>query len=219
MQNKKGKLDLSSIMTASVGSYPKPDSLYLGTGRQILDSVGQSFYKFGDDIGEDEYQERLDNAVLMAVQDQDEVGIEIVTDGEERRGHYVTHILRKVGGVDFDHWKPKEIREGRYVRDLPVVVDKIHYQESITVDEYKFIQQHTKGIAKVGLPGPITVVDTVLNEYYDGDDKQLAFDYAHTIRQEVKNLIEAGCRVIQFDDPVLIRYPKNNTFANYATKS
>ncbi|RMF78105.1 MAG: hypothetical protein D6737_15865 [Chloroflexi bacterium] len=208
MHDDKGKINLDSVMTAGIGSYPKPDYLYPGSGRQILDSVGLSFYQVANEIGEAEFQKRLDQAVLTAIQEQDRAGIEIVTDGEERRGHYVTHILRKLDGIDFENWRPKSIREGKYIRELPVVVGEVRYREPILVDEYIFTQKHARGIPKIGLPGPMTVVDTVLNEYYESDDERFAFDYAEAIRHEVKNLIEAGCRVIQFDDPVLIRYPE-----------
>ncbi len=77
----------------------------------------------------------------------------------------------------------------------------------LIVDEFLFTKQHAKGIAKIGLPGPTTVADCVADEHYGGDRKRLAFDYADAIRHEVAALIEAGCRMVQFDDPVLLRHP------------
>jgi 5-methyltetrahydropteroyltriglutamate--homocysteine methyltransferase len=144
----------------------------------------------------------------MAIEDQNAAGIDFVTDGEERRGHYVLYVLRKLAGIDSENLTEKSIREGRYVRDLPTVVGKIAYRHPILVDDFKFTQKHASGIPKIGLPGPSTVVDSVADEYYQGDRERMAMDYAEAIRHEVRNLIAASCRAIQFDDPVLLRYPE-----------
>jgi len=73
--------------------------------------------------------------------------------------------------------------------------------------EYSYSRSQTNKLIKISLPGPTTVVDCVANEYYQNDKVQLAYDYAEAIHTEVISLISAGCRVIQFDDPVLLRYP------------
>ncbi len=202
------KLSQDRVMTAIVGSYPKPKYLFPGGGRELLDEVGMTFYDLEKQVGRQEFQARLDRAALMAIQDQNEAGIDLITDGEERRGHYVLYVLRKLAGIDFEHLTEKTVRNGRYVRKLPTVIAKIAYQHPILVNDFEFTRQHTREIAKIGLPGPSTVVDSVADAYYHGDGKQMALDYAQAIRREVKNLIEAGCRVIQFDDPVLLRYPE-----------
>ncbi|MFQ5854153.1 MAG: hypothetical protein ACE5LU_00710 [Anaerolineae bacterium] len=195
-------------MTAIVGSYPKPKYLFPGSGRELLDAVGMSFYDLEKKIGAQEFQQRMDRAALMAIEDQNAAGIDFITDGEERRGHYVLYVLRKLGGFDFENLRAQSIREGMYVRDLPVVVGKIAYERPILVGDYQFTREHAEGIAKIGLPGPSTVVDSVADDYYGGDLEQMAMDYAAAIRHEVENLVEAGCQAIQFDDPVLLRYPE-----------
>ena len=195
-------------MTAIVGSYPKPEDLFPGSGRELLDAVGLSFYDMEEQVGKREFQARLDRAARLAIQDQNKAGIDFVTDGEERRGHYVLYVLRGLAGIDFEHLTEKSIREGRYVRQLPTVVDKIAYERPILVDDFEFTRQHANGIPKIGLPGPSTVVDSVADAYYGGDRERMAKDYAQAIRHEVANLVEAGCRAIQFDDPVLLRYPE-----------
>jgi 5-methyltetrahydropteroyltriglutamate--homocysteine methyltransferase len=207
MQKANGKITQDRIMTAIVGSYPKPGYLLRSSGRALLDTVGMMFYDLETEIGTEEFQKRLDKAALMAIEDQNTAGVELITDGEERRGHYVLDILRKLGGFDFDHLQKKPIREGRYVRELPVVAGKIEYIGPIVVKEYEFTQKHANGIAKIGLPGPITVTDSVGDSYYKNEREAMAMGYARAIRHEIKHLIEAGCRAIQFDDPVLLRYP------------
>jgi 5-methyltetrahydropteroyltriglutamate--homocysteine methyltransferase len=100
------------------------------------------------------------------------------------------------------------MRGGTTQQDAPRVIGKIKYKGPMVLDEFLFTRKHAKGIAKIGLPGPSTVADCVADEYYQGDRKQLAFDYADAIHHEVAALIAAGCQVIQFDDPVLLRYPE-----------
>lgn len=207
MEEQTGKIKQERVMTAIVGSYPKPRYLFRGSGRQLLDEMGMTFSKLEAEIGAEAFKKRLDRAALRAIRDQNAAGIDFITDGEERRGHYVLYVLRKLDGIDFEHLKQKSIRRGMYVRDLPVVMGKIAYRRPILLDDYEFTRQHARGIPKIGLPGPSTVVDGVVDEYYREDREQMAMDYACAIRHEVKNLIQAGCRAIQFDDPVLLRYP------------
>ena len=100
------------------------------------------------------------------------------------------------------------MRAGTSRQDAPRVIGKLGYKEPLVLEEFLFTKKHASGIAKIGLPGPSTVADCVADEYYRGDRKRLAFDYADAIHHEVAALVEVGCRVIQFDDPVLLRYPE-----------
>jgi 5-methyltetrahydropteroyltriglutamate--homocysteine methyltransferase len=197
----------AKVLTAIVGSYPKPRYIYKQNGRSLLDSFGFSFDRLQKELGQAEFARLLDKAALEAINDQNRAGIDIVTDGEERRGHYVLHIVNKLDGVDAFNRKPISMRAGTAEQDAPRVIGKLKHKQPIVLDEFLFTKKHAKGIAKIGLPGPSTVADCVADEYYRGDRKQLAFDYADAIHHEVAALITAGCRVIQFDDPVLLRYP------------
>jgi 5-methyltetrahydropteroyltriglutamate--homocysteine methyltransferase len=207
MDKRLRKMQQDRVMTAIVGSYPKPAYLYRHSGRRLLDEVGFSFFDLEDEIGKKAFKKRLDKAASQAIRDQNEAGIDFITDGEERRGHYVLYVLRRLEGIDFKNLTRKSIRSGMYVRDLPTAVSRLAYKGPILVDDYQFTAQQAKGIPKIGLPGPATVVDSIADAYYENDREQMAMDYAQAIRQEVHNLITAGCRVIQFDDPALLRYP------------
>src|SRR6266496_910562 len=99
------------------------------------------------------------------------------------------------------------MRAGTVRQDAPRVIGKLGYKEPLVLEEFLFTKKHAQGIAKIGLPGPSTVADCVADDYYRGDRRRLAFDYADAIHQEVAALIEGGCSAIQFDDPVLLRYP------------
>ncbi|KKQ77626.1 MAG: 5-methyltetrahydropteroyltriglutamate-homocysteine methyltransferase, nonfunctional [Candidatus Daviesbacteria bacterium GW2011_GWF2_38_6] len=191
------KIKQDKILTAIVGSYPKPKYIYAKSGRKLLDNLGFSF---------NVKNKNLDRACQEAIQDQNEAGIDLVTDGEERRGHYVLYVLKGLEGIDFNNLKTISIRGGIYKRDVPVVRGKIRYKEPILVDDFQFTKKYAKNFAKIGLPGPSTVVDCIADDYYQNLEK-LAFDYAQAIRYEVADLIKAGCQIIQFDDPVLLRYP------------
>jgi len=195
------------VLTAIVGSYPKPRYVYARNGRSLLDSFGFAFDRRGQEIGPAEFSRLLDRAALEAIKDQDRASIDIVTDGEERRGHYVLHIVNRMDGVDAHNLKPISMRAGTASQNAPRVVSKLRRTNPLIVDEFRFTQRHAKGIAKIGLPGPTTVADCVADEHYGGDRKRLAFDYADAIRREVAALIDAGCRMVQFDDPVLLRHP------------
>lgn len=195
------------VLTAIVGSYPKPKNIYPNSGRELLDSLGFSFNEVEKKVGKAVFRKRLDKACLAAIQDQNSAGVDFVTDGEERRSHYVFHILKGLEGFDFKNLRKVPYRGGIFYRDVPVVNGLIKYKEPILIKDFKFTQKYAKNTPKIGLPGPSTVVDCVADEYYKGNLEKMAFDYAKAIRNEVKALIDAGCQVIQFDDPVLLRFP------------
>jgi 5-methyltetrahydropteroyltriglutamate--homocysteine methyltransferase len=196
------------VLTAIVGSYPKPRYIYPRSGRSLLDSFGFAFERRRDELGAAEFARLLDRAAREAIEDQNRAGIDIVTDGEERRGHYVLHIVNRLHGVDARNLKPISMRAGTSQQNAPRVIGKLGYEGPLVLDEFQFTKRHAKGIAKIGLPGPSTVADCVADEYYEGDRRRMAFDYADAIHREVAALIAAGCKVIQFDDPVLLRYPE-----------
>jgi 5-methyltetrahydropteroyltriglutamate--homocysteine methyltransferase len=197
----------TKVLTAIVGSYPKPRYVYSRNGRSLLDSFGFAFDRRRQEVGPEEFGRLLDRAALSAIEDQNHAGIDIMTDGEERRGHYVLHIVNKLDGIDSHNRKRISMRGGTTEQDAPRIIGKIKHSGPMVIDEFLFTREHAKGIAKIGLPGPSTVADCVADEYYGGDRKQLAFDYADAIHHEVEALIAAGCKMIQFDDPVLLRYP------------
>ena len=197
----------NGVRTAIVGSYPKPRYIYGRNGRSLLDSFGFAFDDRRQELGDAEFERLLDKAALAAIVDQNEAGIDIITDGEERRGHYVLHIVNRLQGIDAVNLKPISMRAGTTRQNAPRIIGKLGYNGPMVLDEFLFTREHAKGAAKIGLPGPSTVADCLADEHYHGDRKQLAFDYANAIHQEVEALITAGCSVIQFDDPVLLRHP------------
>jgi len=202
------KFKQDKVLTAIVGSYPKPKYIFSKSGRKLLDSLGMTFYELEKQIGKEKFQNRLEKASILAIRDQNAAGVDWVTDGEEKRDHYVLYVLRKLGGINFKKLKKVNYRGGILQRDVPIVDRKIRYKGQIVVKDFLYTKKYARKIPKIGLPGPSTVVDCVADEFYKGNLEQMAFDYAKAIRSEVKALISAGCQVIQFDDPVLLRFPE-----------
>lgn len=202
-----GKFIQDRILTAIVGSFPKPKNIYPKSGRELLDTLGFSFDEIAKKIGKVAFKKRLDKACLMAIKDQNNAGVDLITDGEEGRSHYVFHILKGLSGFDFKKLKKVPYRGGIFYRNVPVVNGPIKYKGPILVKEFKFTKKYAKNTPKIGLPGPSTVVDCVADQYYRGNLEKMAFDYAEAIHNEIDKLIKAGAWVIQFDDPVLLRFP------------
>ena len=180
------------LKTMIVGSLPRPT--WLAPPRHIS-SVSWL-------LEDARLQEGQDDAVHMAVMDQHNAGLDILTDGEQRRRHYIWGFTEKLSGIDFGAMVKKETRGGRYGTQIDVarVTGPIRRQGSVFLDAVRFLKQHTSQPVKVTLPGPMTTADTLADEHY-GDQKRLAQDIAQALNEEVSELAENGCDIIQFDEP------------------
>src|SRR5438034_11095829 len=143
----------TKVLTAIVGSYPKPRYVYSRNGRSLLDSFGFAFDRRREELGPGEFARLLDKAALSAIDDQNRAGIDIVTDGEERRGHYVLHIVNRLEGVDARNRKPISMRAGTAQQNAPRVIGKLGYKEPLVLQEVLFTKKHAKAVVKIGLPG------------------------------------------------------------------
>jgi 5-methyltetrahydropteroyltriglutamate--homocysteine methyltransferase len=127
----------------------------------------------------DALAEGIEDAVRLAVHDQVEAGIDIVTDGEQTRRHFVTTFLEALDGVDFEHRKTVRIRN-RYDADVPVVVGPVARRHAVFVDAARFLRGATERRVKVTLPGPMTMVDTLYDAHYRRREK-LAWAFAEIL--------------------------------------
>jgi 5-methyltetrahydropteroyltriglutamate--homocysteine methyltransferase len=144
------------------------------------------------------------DAMRLSLADQESAGIDIVTDGEQTRRHFVTTFIENLEGVDFEHKRTVRIRN-RYDADVPVVVDKVARAKPVYVDDVRFLRSQTKRRIKSALPGPMTMVDTLYDEHYRSREK-LAREFAAILNQEARKLESAGADVIQFDEPAFNVY-------------
>ena len=144
------------------------------------------------------------DAMRLLLADQEAAGIDIVTDGEQTRRHFVTTFIESLKGVDFEHKRTVRIRN-RYDADVPVVVAPVARGEPVFVEDLRFLRGQTKRPIKLSLPGPMTMVDTLYDDYYRNREK-LAREFAAILNQEASELERAGADVIQFDEPAFNVY-------------
>ena len=139
------------------------------------------------------------DAMRLLLADQEDAGIDIVTDGEQTRRHFVTTFIESLKGVDFEHKRTVRIRN-RYDADVPVVVAPVARGKPVFVEDLRFLRGQTKRPIKISLPGPMTMVDTLYDNHYRSREK-LAREFAGILNQEARELERAGADVIQFDEP------------------
>jgi 5-methyltetrahydropteroyltriglutamate--homocysteine methyltransferase len=145
------------------------------------------------------------DATRIAIGEQQRAGIDTVTDGEQGRKHFVHGFAERLGGVDPAKRQKRGIRGDRYEAVCPTVTGEIRRTAPIHLDEIRFARTLTAGELKITIPGPMTLVDTVVDEAY-GSRKELAFAFARVIRDEVADLVAAGVDVVQLDEPAFNVY-------------
>ena len=150
------------------------------------------------------------DATLLWIKAQEDAGIDIVTDGEQSRQHFVHGFLEAVDGIDFEHKVRMGIRDNRYEAWVPKVVGPVRLKGRVHEREAATARAHTRKKLKITLPGPMTLIDTVADEHY-GDRPKLAFAFAHLLNQEARALEGQGVDVIQFDEPAFNVYMKDVT--------
>ncbi|MCF7500141.1 MULTISPECIES: methionine synthase [unclassified Pseudoalteromonas] len=139
------------------------------------------------------------DALRVALQEQQQAGVDIVSDGEQTRQHFVTTFIEHLNGVDFENRKTVTIRN-RYEASVPSVVGPVSRSKSVFVEDAKFLRSQTKQPIKWALPGPMTMIDTLYDAHYQSREK-LAWEFAKILNQEAKELEAAGVDIIQFDEP------------------
>ncbi|MBC5765996.1 methionine synthase [Ramlibacter albus] len=148
------------------------------------------------------------DATLLWIKAQEDAGLDIVTDGEQSRQHFVHGFLEKVEGIDFEHKVEMGIRNDRYKAMVPQVVGPLRLKGRVHEFEAKIARAHTKKKLKFTMPGPMTIVDTVADKFY-GDRVKLAFAFAELLNQEALALQADGVDIIQFDEPAFNVYMKD----------
>ena len=148
-------------------------------------------------------REAQDDAVRLALLDQEEAGLSVVCDGETRRRHYIWGFLDGLTGTDTEQLTKRRARAGRYseLTEVARIVGPVSRPAPIFVDGCRFARAHTSRRLKVTLPGPMTVADSVADEVSGTDFKTLAMRFAEILNREARDLVEAGADVIQFDEP------------------
>ena len=145
------------------------------------------------------------DATLLAIKAQEDAGIDIVTDGEQARQHFVHGFLECVEGIDFSHKVEMGIRADLYKAMVPQVTGPLRLKGRVHAGEAQLARAHTARKLKFTLPGPMTIVDTVADAHY-GDRVKMAFAFADLLNAEARALQADGVDVIQFDEPAFNVY-------------
>jgi 5-methyltetrahydropteroyltriglutamate--homocysteine methyltransferase len=180
--------------TTIAGSLPKPFWL------AETDKLWPAWKAQGEDLAKAKR-----DATLLWLKEQEDAGLDIVTDGEQSRQHFVHGFLEFVEGIDFEHKVKMGIRNNRYDAMVPVVVGPLRLKGRVHEVEAKVARAHTKKKLKITMPGPMTIVDTIADRHY-GDKVKLAMSFAELLNQEARALEKDGVDVIQFDEPAFNVY-------------
>jgi len=176
------------LPTSTVGSLPKP--AWLAPPEKLW-----SPWK----LEGDQLLEGKQDALRVSLHEQQLAGVDIISDGEQTRQHFVTTFIEHLSGVDFENRKTVKIRD-RYDASVPVVVDEVTRKKAVFVDDAKFLRKLTDKPIKWALPGPLTMVDTLYDDHYKSREK-LAWEFAKVLNEEARELQDAGIDIIQFDEP------------------
>jgi 5-methyltetrahydropteroyltriglutamate--homocysteine methyltransferase len=188
-------MKLGPLTTTSIGSFPRPNWLAHTERNRV------TFRLEGDAL-----REAMDDATIVTLREQEELGIDLVTDGEQRREGFIFHMTRTWDGVDVVNQAQKEVYRRRHQpRSVPRITGKIKRRGPATVDDVRFAKGYTDRPVKMALAGPMTVVDSSLNEAYK-DEGELAMDIAAAVNAELLDLQAAGCDMFQLDEPAMTRW-------------
>ena len=180
--------------TTVAGSLPKPSWL------AEPDKLWPQWRLSGADLATG----KLD-ATLLAIKLQEDAGIDVVTDGEQSRQHFVHGFLEFVDGIDFAHKVEMGIRNDRYKAMVPTVTGALKLKGRVHGTEARHARAHTTRKLKITMPGPMTIVDTVADRHY-GDRVQMALAFADLLNAEARALERDGVDTIQFDEPAFNVY-------------
>jgi len=186
-------LDLPLLPTTSVGSFPKPKEVM--EARQKL---------LAGKLTKKDLRPLEEQATRFWIKTQEEIGIDVLVDGEMYRGDMATYFAENLDGFKISGL----VRSygNRYYRK-PIISDKIKWRGPITVDMWKFAQSLTNKPVKGMLTGPYTMMDWSFNEHYQ-NRREACLDMARALHEEVKALADAGAKIIQVDEPALSARPE-----------
>lgn len=188
-------MDIPPVATTTVGSFPRPAWLAVSERTQVRFQLQGA-----------ELREAQDDATRLAIWTQEKIGLDLLTDGEQRRTGFIHHVLAAFEGIDLERQAVKQVyRRREQPRPVPRIVGQVRRRRSAAVEDLRFAKLQTNKPVKMAVPGPMTVVDSTLDETYN-DEPRLAMDVAAAINEELLDLQAAGCDALQIDEPAMTRY-------------
>ena len=190
----------TKLLTSVVGSYPQPDWLI---DRALLTKMMAPRVRVREvwRVAPEQLEDAQDEATLEAIRDQEQAGVDIITDGEIRRESYSNRFANSLDGIDQNRIGEIVGRTGNKI-PVPIVSGPIKRRDAVEVRDARFLRASTDKMIKVTVPGPFTMTQQAVNEYY-ADEESLALAYAEAVNEEVHELFAAGADVVQIDEPWL----------------
>lgn len=198
------------IPTTCIGAYPKPgyvrlpDWFNIPAGPDSSDPT-QLWQQALEALGPDA-EAVIRRGVGEVIADQVSAGVDVPTDGEVPRENYIHYHCRHIRGIDFTRLTSKALRGGAYTANLPTIIGPVQAGEPFLTRDFQRAQSFTDRPLKITLPGPMTITDTIADDYYH-DPERLGADLAQALNKEVLALADAGCQHIQIDEPLFARKP------------
>ena len=192
------------LPTTLVGSYPQPDWLIdrAKLSKQVPRVRAHDLWR----VDPQRLEAAQDDATLLAIRDQERAGLDIITDGEQRRESYSNRFATALAGIDLDNPGKTPNRTGGF-STVPRVVGPIRRKHPVEVRDVEFLRANTDRTIKMTVPGPFTMSAQCQNDFYD-DEERLALDYAAAVNAEIKDLFAAGADIVQIDEPWMQSRPE-----------
>jgi 5-methyltetrahydropteroyltriglutamate--homocysteine methyltransferase len=189
--------------TSLVGSYPQPEWLIdrARLSKQVPRVRAEDLWL----VAPDRLEAAQDDATILAIRDQERAGLDIITDGEQRRESYSNRFATALDGIDIEHPGTTINRSGRPI-PVPRVVGPIRRKHAVEVRDLKVLRANTSRKIKATVPGPFTMGKQAQDDYYK-DEEAVAMDYAAAVNAEIKDLFAAGADVVQIDEPWMQQHP------------
>jgi 5-methyltetrahydropteroyltriglutamate--homocysteine methyltransferase len=191
------------LPTSLVGSYPQPDWLI---DRQKLSKQVPRVRMAELWLVDPQWlEEAQDDATVLAIADQERAGLDIISDGEQRRESYSNRFATALEGIDLENPGSTRNRSGKPIA-VPRVTGKIRRKHAVETRDVKLLRAHTGRKIKATVPGPFTMAKQAQDDFYN-DEEALALDYAAAVNAEIKDLFAAGADIVQIDEPWMQQHP------------
>jgi 5-methyltetrahydropteroyltriglutamate--homocysteine methyltransferase len=195
----------SLLPTSLVGSYAQPN--WLIDRKKLAERFpprvrARELWRVSPEF----LDEAQDDATLIAIRDQERAGLDIITDGEQRRESYSNRFATALENVDIDNPGTALDRSG-HPNPVPRVTGKIHRKFPVELRDVEFLRANTDRTIKITVPGPFTMAQQAQNDYYK-DEQEMVLDYATAVNAEIKDLFAAGADIVQIDEPYMQARPE-----------
>ena len=184
----------SQITTTVIGSLPRPAWLVQDDNIRLWRLGGEALRQGKDD------------AARLAIRDQEIAGIDVITDGEQRRMHYISRFVSSLSGIDTQRSNYADVEEGTVNRASPIVTGEVRRKHAHALEDLRFLKAHTDRRVKMTMPGPMTAMYWLTNEHY-ASEADLGMAMARALHEEMLDLQAEGCDVIQLDEPQATQRP------------